>query len=179
MRSDVGLMEVIGTVMLDKIRSLPLFVLMIFGFIIVASASGVATLTISTTTTQVDLSAENFLLDPDTNVSNTSISMSGAVVSANGDNQGSPVDADTALVTINTDLAVGDFVYQFTVEEIDVDSWNSTRSYRIEAFADGQSLGILYIDNGTDNATAIEGVTVRMSLGSGVPDSMTVKVDRF
>ena len=165
--------------MLDKLRSLPLFVLIIFGFIVVASASGVATLTISTTTTQVDLSAENFVLDPDTDVLNTSISMSGSVVAANGDNQGSPVDADTGLVTVNTALNQGDFVYQFTLQEILIASWDSARQYSIETFADGQSLGILYIDNSTDNAAAIEGVTVRMSLGTGVPDSMTVKVDRF
>lgn len=175
----VELTEVFGRMMLDKIRNLPLFVLIIFGFIIVASASGVATLTISTTTTQVDLSAENFVLDPDTNVANTSISMSGLVVAANGDNQGSPVDADTGLVTVNTALDQGDFVYQFTVQEVANASWDSARRYRIETFADGLSLGTLYIDNSTDNAASIEGVTVRMSLGSGVPDSMTVKVDRF
>lgn len=165
--------------MLDKIRSLPLFVLVVFGFIVVASASGVATLTISTTTTQLDLSAENFVLDPDTNVSNTSISMSGVVVAANGDNQGSPIDADTGLVTINTALSPGDFVYQFTLEEIAVGSWDIARRYKIETFADGASLGILYIDNSTVNAAAIEGATVRMGLGAGVPNSMTVKVDRF
>ncbi|MDA0770419.1 MAG: hypothetical protein O2821_09370 [Chloroflexi bacterium] len=164
---------------LDKIRSLPLFVLIIFGFVIVVSASGVATLTINTTTTQVDLSAENFVVDPDTNVSNTSISMSGLTVAANGDNQGSPVDVDTALVTINTPLNPGDFVYQFTLQEIGIASWDVTRQYRIETFADGQSLGILYINNSTDNAAAIEGATVRVGLGTGVPDSMTVKVDRF
>ena len=165
--------------MLDKIRSLPLFVLIIFGFVIVASASGVATLTISTTTTQIDLSAENFVLDPDTSVSNTSLSMSGVIVSAIGDVQASPVDADTGLVTINTDLSAGEFVYQFTLEEISVAAWDTARKYRIEAFADGLSLGILYIDNNTSNATSIEGVTVRMGLGAGVPNSMTVKVDRF
>ena len=126
--------------MLYEIRNLPLFVLIIFGFVIVASASGVATLSISTTTTQVDLSAENFVLDPDTSVSNTSIPMSGSVVSASGDNQGSPVDADPALVTVNTDLAIGDFVYQFTVEDLLIASWDASRQYRIEAFADGQSL---------------------------------------
>lgn len=165
--------------MLDKIRSLPLFVLIIFGFVIVASASGVATLTISTTTTQVDLSAENFVLDPDTNVSNTSISMSGLVVAANGDNQGSPVDPDPGLVTINTALNPGDFVYQFALQEVAIASWDNARRYRIETFGDGQSLGILYIDNGTDNAAAIEGATIRVGLGSGVPNSMTVKVDRY
>lgn len=165
--------------LLDKIRSLPLFVLIIFGFIIVASASGVATLTISTTTTQIDLSAENFVLDPDTSVSNTSLSMSGVVVAANGDNQASPIDADTALVTLNTALSAGEFVYQFTLQEIAVASWDTSRQYRIETFADGLSLGILYLDNSTDNASSIEGVTVRVGLGNGVPDSMTVKVDRF
>ena len=165
--------------MLDRIRNLPIFVLIIFGFIIVASTSGVATLTISTTTTQVDLSAENFVLDPDTDVADTSISMSGVVVAANGDNQGSPVDPDTGLVIVNTALSAGDFVYQFTLQEIAIASWNSARRYRIETFADGLSLGILYIANSTDNAASIEGVTVRMGLGSGVPNSMTVKVDRF
>lgn len=164
--------------MLDKLRNLPLFVLIIFGFIIVASASGVATLTISTTTTEINLSAENFILDPDTLVSNTSISMSGLTVAASGDNQASPIDADTGMVTINTDLSPGDFVYQFTLEEVAADSWDNLRKYRVETFADGQTLGILYIDNNSVNATAVEGVTVRMSLGSGVPNSMTVKVDR-
>ena len=163
---------------MERIRNLPVFVLGIIGFIIVASASGVATLTITTTDTLVDFSAENFILDPDTDVGNTIITKAPSAQSANGDNSASPVDVTAGLVTINTSLSQDDFVYQFEVTENLVDSWDNVREYTIVAFGDGQPIGTLYINNNNDNAGAIEGATVQLSLGSGIPDSITIKVQR-
>ena len=164
--------------LLEKLRSLPAFVLGIIGFIIVVSASGIATLTVTTTDTLVDFSAENFILDPDTVVENSVITKAPSDQVADGDVSGSPVDATIGLTTVNTALTQDDFVYQFEVKEQLVGSWSNTRAYAIEAFGDGVPIGTLYVDNGTDNATAIEGVTVQLSLGAGIPDSITIKVQR-
>ena len=165
-------------VLLEKLRSLPAFVLGLIGFVIVVSASGVATLTVTTTDTLVDFSAENFILDPDTAVENSNITKAASTQAANGNLISSPVDATTGLATVNTALTQDDFVYRFEVKEQLVDSWSSTRAYAIEAFGDGVPIGTLYVDNGTDNATAVEGTTVLISLGSGIPDSITIKVQR-
>ena len=164
--------------LLEKLRSLPAFVLGIIGFIIVVSASGIATLTVTTTDTLVDFSAENFILDPDTVVENSVITKAPSDQVADGDVSGSPVDATIGLTTVNTALTQDDFIYQFEVKEQLVGSWSNTRAYAIEAFGDGVPIGTLYVDNGIDNATAIEGVTVRLSLGAGIPDSITIKVQR-
>ena len=164
--------------LLEKLRSLPAFVLGIIGFIIVVSASGIATLTVTTTDTLVDFSAENFILDPDTVVENSVITKAPSDQVADGDVSGLPVDATIGLTTVNTALTQDDFIYQFEVKEQLVGSWSNTRAYAIEAFGDGVPIGTLYVDNGTDNATAIEGVTVQLSLGAGIPDSITIKVQR-
>ena len=164
--------------LLDKLRSLPAFVLGLIGFIIVVSASGVATLTVTTTDTIVDFSAENFILDPDTAVGNSNITKAPSDLPAIGDLTTSPVESTTALAAFNTALRQDDFVYQFEVREQLVGSWSNTRAYSIEAFGDGVPIGTLYVDNGTDNAGAIEGAIVQLSLGAGIPDSITIKVQR-
>lgn len=164
--------------LLEKLRSLPIFVLGVFGFIIVASASGVATLTITSTDTLVDFSAENFILDPDTTVENSIITKAASTLAANGDSQASPIEATTALDTVNTALTQDNFVYQLEIKEKLVASWGATRGYSIDVFGDGVQLGTLYIDNSIDNAAAVEGVTAQIDLGTGIPDSVTVKVQR-
>ena len=164
--------------LLDKLRSLPAFVLGLIGFIIVVSASGVATLTVSTTDTIVNFSAENFILDPDTAVGNSNITKAPSSLIAIGDLITAPVESTTALAAVNTALTQDDYVYQFEVREQLVGSWSNTRVYSIEAFGDGLPIGTLYIDNGTDNAGAIEGAIVQLSLGAGIPDSITIKVQR-
>ncbi len=164
--------------LLEKLRSLPAFVLGLIGFIIVVSASGVATLTVTTTDTLVDFSAENFILDPDTAVENSFITKAPSNQAAVGDISGSPVDVTTGLTTVNSALTQDDFVYQFEVKEQLIGSWSNTRAYAIEAFGDGVPIGKLYVDNNTDNAAAIEGATVQLSLGAGIPDSITIKVQR-
>lgn len=164
--------------MLEKIRNLPAYMLGLIGFIIVVSASGVATLTVTTTDTIVDFSAENFILDPDTAVENSLITKAPSTQGAVGDLSGSPVESTSGLTGVNTALTQDDFVYQFEVKEQLVDSWSNTRAYSIEAFGDGIPIGKLYVDNGTDNAGSIEGVTVQLSLGAGIPDSITIKIQR-
>ncbi len=163
---------------MEKIRNLPAFALALIGFIIIVSASGVATLTVTTTNTLVDFSAENFILDPDTAVENSFITKAPSTQAAVGDVSGSPVDATIGLTGVNTALTQDDFVYQFEVKEQLVDSWSGTRAYAIDAFGDGVPIGTLYVDNNTSNGAAIEGVTVRLSLGAGIPDSITIKVQR-
>ncbi len=164
--------------LLERLRTLPAYVLGIIGFIIVVSASGVATLTVTTTDTLVDFSTENFILDPDTAVENSVITKAPSDLAAAGDLVSSPVDAAVGLGTVNTALTQDDFVYRFEVKEQLVDSWSSTRAYAIEAFGDGVPIGKLYVDNGADNPTTVEGVTVQLSLGAGIPDSITIKVQR-
>lgn len=164
--------------LLDKLRNLPAFALGIIGFIIVVSASGIATLTVATTNTLVDFSAENFILDPDTAVENSTITKAPSNQAAVGDLVGSPVDVTIGLTTVNTALTQDDFIYQFEVKEQLVDSWSNTRAYAIEAFGDGVPIGTLYVDNSIDNAGAIEGAMVQLSLGAGIPDSITIKVQR-
>lgn len=164
--------------LVERLQNLPVLLIGLLAIVIIASASGVATLTITTTDTLVDFSAENFVLDPDTTVGKSIITKASSNQAANGDNPASPIDATVGLVTVNTALSQDDFVYEFDVTEKLVDSWDSAREYNIEIFGDGLPLGNLYINNNSDNSGAIEGATIQVSLGSGIPDSITVKVQR-
>lgn len=159
----------------EKLRSLPVFVLGILGFAIIASASGVATLTVTTTQSSVDLSAENFVLDVDVLVENSAITMASSNEAASSD-----VDATTGLVDVNTVLSADNFVYQFEVKEAAVGSWDANREYTIEVFGDGSSLGSVVLNNSTPDVGAVEGAIVRFDLGSAssIPDTITVNIDR-
>jgi hypothetical protein len=146
--------------LIEKLQNLPVFLTVLLGFLIIASASGVATLTINTTDTLVDFSAENFVLDLDTSVGNTIITKASSDQAANGNESTSPVDATVGLVTLNTALTQDDFVYEFEVTEKLADSWDDARQYNIEVFGDGQPIGTLYLDNNNDNNGEIEGAIV-------------------
>lgn len=161
--------------LVEKLRSLPVFVLGLLGFAIIASASGVATLSVTTTQSAIDLSAENFVLDVDVAVQNSGLTMASSSAS-----QVSGVDATVGLVDINTALTADNFVYQFELQEAASGSWDANREYTIEIFGDGSLLGSLVLNNTSADAGSVEGATVQFDLGSAssIPDTVTINVDR-
>lgn len=175
----------IDKVLLDKISKLPTFALVALAIVFISSATGIATLSVSTTTTSVNLAAEDFVLDADSAVANATISKSPAGASANGQSQGTAEEAtpqSTGLASLNTDLTSDNFIYKFDITESGTDTWPDTRVYQIEVFLDGQLADTLYLENSTAVST-VEGVTVSVDLGDGdpsgdgdLPDAITVKV---
>ena len=171
--------------LLDKISKLPTFALVALAVVFVSSATGVATLSVSTTTTSVNLAAEDFVVDADSSVANAGISKSSSSASANGQSQGAAEEATPqsgGLASLNTDLTADNFVYKFDITESGTDTWPDTRVYQVEVFLDGVLSDTLYFDNATAEST-IEGVSVSVDLGDGsptgdgdLPDAITVKV---
>lgn len=171
--------------LLDRISKLPTFALVALAIVFISSATGVATLSVSTTTTSVNLAAEDFVVDADSAVANATISKSSSGASENGQTQGASEEAtpqSTGLAPLNTDLTLDNFVYQFDITESGIDTWGSTRVYQVEVYLDGALNDTLFFDNSTAVST-VEGVTVSIDLGDGdpsgdgdLPDAITVKV---
>jgi len=171
--------------LLDRISKLPTFALVALAIVFISSATGVATLSVSTTTTSVNLAAEDFVVDADSSVANATISKSSANVSANGQTQGTAEEAtpqSTGLASLNTDLTLDNFIYRFDIIESGIDTWTATRLYEVEVYLDGVLSDTLYFDNSTAEST-VEGVTISIDLGDGdpagdgdLPDAITIKV---
>ena len=68
--------------LVEKLRALPIFVMVFMAFIVIVSVAGVATLSVATTTTATSLTAESFIADSATTVENSGISKASAAVSA-------------------------------------------------------------------------------------------------
>ena len=169
--------------LIEKLRSLPFFVLAFVGFIFIASAAGAAALTVNISTTAASLASESFITDLATVVENTNLGKASATIGATGQTQGTAVDADTdvANTVVNGALTAQNFTYEFEVKESGVNTWGSAREYRIEVFTDGLLTNTLFINNSTPDVNNVEGVTVRIDLGTGptLPDNMTVKVQKI
>ena len=166
--------------LVEKLRALPIFVMVFMAFIVIISVAGVATLSVATTTTATSLTAESFVADSATTVENSGISKASAATSATGQTRGAAVDAGTNIAgtAVNGTLIKDNFTYQLEVKESGANTWGSAREYRIEVFGDGALIATLYINNSSADANNVEGVTVKVDLGSGptLPDAMTVTV---
>ncbi|MEK7281324.1 MAG: hypothetical protein AAB037_03095 [Chloroflexota bacterium] len=162
-----------------KIRSLPFFVLAILAGVLIASMAVVATLAVDNLGTKVIRpGSEEFSLDADSTIVNTAISKAAATTAASGDTTPGS-DATIGLVQINEALTADNWTYKFEVIESGVNTWGATRTYKVEVYADGVAQTTLYFNNATINAATVEGVTVKVDLGSGnLPDTMSVVVTK-
>ena len=169
--------------LVEKLRALPIFVMVFMAFIVIVSVAGVATLSVATTTTAASLTAESFVADSATTVENTGISKASANVSATGQTRGAAIDAgtDVAGTAVNGALTKDNFTYQFEVKESGIATWGSAREYRIEVFGDGSLLATLFIKNSPADVNNVEGVTGKVDIGGGptLPDAMTITVQKI
>ena len=169
--------------LVERLRALPIFVMVFMAFIVIVSVAGVATLSVATTTTATSLRAESFVADSATTVENSGISKAPATVSATGQARASAVDAATNVTAtiVNGALTKDNFTYQFEVKESGIATWGSAREYRIEVFGDGALIATLFIKNSPADASNIEGVTGKVDIGGGptLPDAMTITVQKI
>ena len=89
--------------------------------------------------------------------------------------------SNIAGTVVNGALSATHFIYQFEVKESGVNTWPATREYRIEVFVDSVLTETLYINNSSADASNVEGVTARVTLGAGptLADNLTVKVQKI
>lgn len=162
-----------------KIRSLAFPVLAILAGLLIASMAVVATLAVDNLGPKVIRpGSEAFSLDADVTVVNTAISKASATTAVSGD---SPIgtEATIGLATINEALTVDDWTYQLEVKEVAAGSWGSSRRYKVEVYAGGVAQTPLYFHNTAADGANVEGVTVKVDLGSGnLPDTMSVVVTK-
>lgn len=88
-------------------------------------------------------------------------------VSAAGTTSGAAIEMAPSLGAANVALSAGDWFYEIDLKEAGIGSVASG-TYRAELFVDGTSKGSLYITQATADATAIEGVALKWSLGASL-----------
>ena len=169
--------------LVTKFISLPIFLMVIVGGVIVTSVAGVSALAVTSTSTSITLQAEAVTADTaNTTVDNEVFTKSSAVVSAAGTCSASPVTATIAtFAAVNDALAVNDWVYQFDVKEAGNNTWVASQKYKIEVYGDGALLTTLHLTMpGTVDTLNPEGVTAKVSLGAtSVPDNTSVQVTKY
>ncbi len=169
--------------LLEKLRSLPTIAVFGIAIAIISSATGVATLSVDVLSTTARLADETFDTDVATSVGNTGISKVSSSASATGQSQVAAIDAGSNIAgtVVNGALSATHFIYQFEVKESGVNTWPATREYRIEVFVDSVLTETLYINNSSADASNVEGVTARVTLGAGptLADNLTVKVQKI
>ena len=67
---------------------------------------------------------------------------------------------------LRNDLVKDNWQYRMAIQEALPDSWPAGTIYKVEVFGDAQLLTTLYFDNSNANATAVEGVDMRVDVGS-------------
>ena len=151
---------------------------MLLGIVLITSTAAVATLTVNTTTTTLTLTAEDWTADSATTVANTWLGKASATAAASG-TSAPGTEAAAGLPTVNTALTADNWLYQFDVKEASAAGWSSTAQYKIEVFTDGTLAATVYLQNATADNASVEGVTVKVDLGSGnLPNGTDVKVTR-
>lgn len=136
---------------------------------ILMSFMGVQTLTSTNTTATITLANETVTADADTAVTYKGLSKVASNAAAAG-TTAPGVEGTTALAAVQTALTKNNYAYSFEFKEAAITSWPATRQYKIEVYGDNGTtvslLATLYTQNATADATAIEGVTVKIDTGS-------------
>ena len=161
--------------LMENLRGVPGFVLVLAAMIIVTSSAAVATFAINQVTTTFSFTAQTLSDDLTVTVENQEVYVSDVATAS------SPVEANNPLATGRTALVQGNLAFRFDVRETTAQDWGATRTYDVQVYNGETSLGIISITNSTDNdAVNPEGVTVSVDLQSAtvVPDNLTIRVDR-
>lgn len=129
----------------------------------------VNTLSNTTSTRTVALVNETFASDADVSVTFIGLSKANSNQAAAG-NTAPGVEATSALPNVQTALTKNNYVYGVEIKETAVASWPATRQYKVEVYGDDGTttslLATLYAQQATADATAIDGVTVKIDTGS-------------
>lgn len=162
----------------NRIRQMPVIALLALAALLLLPAAAVATLTVGSVTSTVNLGNEEFVADPDVSVANKLLTKASANAAAAGDS--SPgTDATIGLVEIREALTADNWVYQFEAKEAAIGSWGATRTYKVDVYADGVAQTALYFTNATADAANVEGVTVKVDLGgANLPDTLSIKITK-
>lgn len=135
--------------------------------LLVFSGAGFAAIS-SITTNFSGIHGNNFVYDESTfTVTSQGMDLKDSALAGAGTSSGSPIEMASPNGAANTALSAGDWFYEVTVVEAAVDSLSSG-AYKVELFVDGTSKGALYMEQGTADATASEGVAFQWSLGSSL-----------
>jgi hypothetical protein len=150
----------------------------ILGLLLVAGTA--FALTATTDVLNLSLFHQTVQADNSANVVSQGFQLSLVNGSATGQTSGAAVEASLLNPSLNTALTSGDWYYSFTVKETGATAWNSSTTYTVTVYGDGVLLGTLYFKNATADAINIEGVTVKVDVGSStvVPDGIDVQVQK-
>jgi len=146
---------------------------------LLAAVTAASAFTVNSLVRYLVMQQETLQLDPDVVVVPTGVEKASGNQTANG-TAAPGVEATNTLPQINNPITKGNWVYTFQVKEAAADSWPAGRRYRVLVYADSNLLTTLYLQNGTAANNQIEGVTVKVDLGSSttIPDSIAVHVER-
>lgn len=165
---------------MNKLLKMPVLFLVLGGVIMLASAAGVATLSVSTISTSASLTNEALAADASVSVTNVALSQTGSLITAAGDSSSASVEATTSLPNITPGISANYWLYMAEVKEAAASSWGAATCYKAEVFADGAIVGTTYFKNATVDNSNVEGVTVKVGLAasnsSSVPGNLTTKV---
>lgn len=140
---------------------------MSFAALIAVSAIATAAIT-SSTSSFSGLKGDVYKHDESTlAIVSKGMDLQATALSAAGDAQAGAIEMAASFGAANTAIAEADWFYSVDVKEAAVDSLASG-TIKVELFQDGTSKGALYITQGTAVATAVEGVTLKWSLGSSL-----------
>lgn len=158
-----------------------LFATALVGVLIAASVAWA--LSVTTSTRSVQLTEETLSSDADSTITLQGIEKAVAAATAAGDT--SPgVEATTANPDVNNAITEGNWVYKFKVAENAVASWPAARQYKVLVYTKTGTDWILkttqFFQNGTSDATGVEGVIVKVDVGSSstVPDGFSIQLEK-
>ena len=137
----------------------------VMGFMVVNT---VATDNLGNTT--LKLAKETFSNDADVAITSQRVYKASTTVSATGD---TPIgnEATASLPQINNAIQKSKWAYEFVMQEVTVDSWQSGENFKIEVYMDDGTtndlIATLYSKQVNVDDGSIEGVTVVANTGPG------------
>lgn len=90
-----------------------------------------------------------------------------SAAAAAGNAQGSAIEMAPTYGAASSALSAGDWFYTIDVKEA-ANASVAAGTFKVELFQDGTSKGALYIIQGTADATSVEGVSLKWSLGASL-----------
>jgi hypothetical protein len=149
---------------------------------VLASAAAVATFSITTVSTAVQLTDEALTSDSaNTSLGNSGLTQTSTSISAAGTAAGSATEATIAgYATVSPGVSANRWVYTVDVYEAGNNTWSSSACYKVEVFGDGALMGTGYFKNATVVTGTVEGIVFKVDAGatgaSSVASNWTSKV---
>jgi hypothetical protein len=99
---------------------------------------------------------------------------------AAGASSGAAVEATLLNPNVQTAMTASNWYYSFTVTEASASAWNASTTYTVTVYGDGALLATLHFKNATADAINVEGVNVKVDVGSAtvIPDGIDVQVEK-